>query len=290
MRQRISRKKLRRRRRFIRRLARMGVLCTMIIFMVLIVVTVVNLFCKIKNYDNGQSDVELAGKGLMESTEQPSDIEVVDLVQQLKEQDYPESLLELMEKHPETSEFVLGYKENKDKIVNPDLSHEVSEGEIPLFLQWDERWGYQFYGDDFMAVTGCGPACLAMVRCGLSGDTYWDPLKVARMADEQGYYVDGAGSSWELMTSGAEQIGLTAYEISFDENSILAELWAGNPIICVLGPGDFTTTGHFIVLVAADEYGDVTIRDPNSRRNSERTWRLEELMPQIRNLWGYILM
>ena len=77
------------------------------------------------------------------------------------------------------------------------------------------------------------------------------------------------------------------YGISFDESSILSELQAGTPIICVVGPGDFTTTGHFIVLAGADADGNITVKDPNSRQNSEKTWRIEELMPQIQNLWGY---
>ena len=37
------------------------------------------------------------------------------------------------------------------------------DGSVPLFLQWDERWGYRSYGGDFLAVTGCGPTALSMV-------------------------------------------------------------------------------------------------------------------------------
>ena len=54
-----------------------------------------------------------------------------------------------------------------------------------------------------------------------------------------------------------------------------------------MGPGDFTTTGHFIVLVGVDDRGEIMIRDPNSKKNSNKTWALEDLMPQIRNLWSY---
>ena len=208
-------------------------------------------------------------------------------VEQLAEEEYPESLIALWEKNPEAQNFVLNYPKNKDKDVEIDLAGEVTKGTIPLFLQWDERWGYETYGNDFLAVTGCGPTCLSMVRCGLSGETEWNPLTVAQMAEKQGYYVEGAGSSWELMSDGAEQLGLTVYSVIFVAEHIISALESGNPIICAMLPGDFTTTGHFIVLAGVDEGGKVIVRDPNSRINSETSWEVKDLIPQIKNLWGY---
>lgn len=207
--------------------------------------------------------------------------------EQMAEEGYPESLVELMERNPETKEFVRNYLKNKDKDFEIDLSEEVTEGTIPLFLQWDERWGYEKYGSDFMAITGCGPTCLSMVRCGLSGDTEWNPLKVAEMAEEQGYYVDGAGSSWDLMTEGAAELGLIANSVIYDAEHIMETLDSGTPIICIMRPGDFTTSGHFIVLTGVDEDGKVTVCDPNSRINSEKSWEVDDLIPQIKNLWSY---
>lgn len=201
--------------------------------------------------------------------------------------EYPESLLALLELNPEAEQFVRGYFENRDKHPEIDLSDEVVQGTIPLFLQWDERWGYETYGSDFLAITGCGPTCLSMVWCGLSGGTDWDPLSVAQFAEQGGYYVKGAGTAWDLMSYGAAELGLTVEDIVFDADHILARLRSGHPIICAMRPGDFTTTGHFIVLTGVDEYGKITVCDPNSRSNSEKTWDVEKLMPQIKNLWGY---
>ncbi len=202
-------------------------------------------------------------------------------------EEYPKSLIALLEKNPETEQFVLGYFENHDKQQQIDLKDEVEKGSIPLFLQWDERWGYETYGSDFMAVTGCGPTCLSMVVCGLSGECGWTPLEVADMAEREGYYVTGAGSSWDLMTEGAAQLGLTANEVIFDAEHIMADLKDGTPIICVMRPGDFTTSGHFIVLSGVDEEGNIRVCDPNSRINSDKTWEIDKLIPQIKNLWSY---
>ena len=141
--------------------------------------------------------------------------------------EYPQSLLDLLERNPETKDFVLDYPVNKDIDFEIDLSSELKEGTIPLFLQWDIRWGYEVYGSDFLAITGCGPTCLSMVRCGLGGEDEWNPLEVAKMSEEHGFYVDGAGTSWELMSTGAKQLGLDVYSVIYDEAHIIAELEKG---------------------------------------------------------------
>ncbi|MGN0402536.1 MAG: C39 family peptidase [Acetatifactor sp.] len=207
--------------------------------------------------------------------------------EQISQEEYPESLIALLERNPETKDFVLDYPQNKDIDFEIDLSDEVTKGTIPLFLQWDVRWGYKNYGSDFLAITGCGPTCLSMVRCGLSGDDEWNPLAVANMAEEQGFYVDGVGSSWDLMTAGAAQLGLIVNRVIYDEAHIVAELESGRPIICAMRPGDFTTTGHFIVLTGVDEDGQISVCDPNSRMNSDKSWKVDALLPQIKNLWSY---
>ena len=288
LRRRMTKRQLRRRRRILRRIARDIVL----LLMLLSVIGVIWGAVKLVKWITSDSKEECIKVTKMQ--EEPifeeaiiSSEELVNLATELRARGYPESLVELLEMHPETKEFVMEYEENKNKTVEIDLSKEVEQGTIPLLIQWDERWGYERYGGDFIAVTGCGPTCLSMVCCGLSGDTEWNPLAVAKMAESNGYYVEGEGSSWDLMVAGAEFIGLHAYTVSYDANSILYELENGNPIICVVGAGDFTTTGHFIVLAGADENGNVTVRDPNSRIKSTRKWHIDELMPQIRNLWRY---
>ncbi len=73
-------------------------------------------------------------------------------------------------------------------------------------------------------------------------------------------------------------------EIPLDEGRIIRNLEVGNPIICVMGPGDFTTSGHFIVLTQyADGY--VKVNDPNSPIRSQKQWKLTDIMPQMNNLW-----
>ncbi len=206
----------------------------------------------------------------------------------LPDGDYPDSLRELAQNNPETIDFVKQFPEKKDFQGKIDVSGDLTGG-IPLFLQWDERWGYRRYGGDYMAVNGCGPTCLSMVWCGLTGKSRWDPWQLAKKAEKEGYYVKGAGTSWDLMTKGATALGLKVEKLSLNEKHIVDRLQEGSPIICVVGPGDFTTQGHFLVLAGVEEDGKIIINDPNSPKRSGKRWKLKRLLKQIRNLWAYSL-
>ena len=60
----------------------------------------------------------------------------------------------------------------------------------------------------------------------------------------------------------------------------------GQPIVCSVGPGDFTTSGHFILLTGVED-GKFRVNDPNRRSNSEKLWESDPLAPQNRKLWPY---
>ena len=197
---------------------------------------------------------------------------------------WPAELIELMEKNPETEEFVLYYPLKKDLRPEIDLSGSVQTSAVPLLLQWDERWGYDRFAGELMGLSGCGPTCLSMVCLYLLDDPALTPRYMAAFAEEEGYSDRGNGSTWTLISEGGEKLGLEVEELPLHESSITRELEAGNPIICVMGAGDFTTTGHFIVLTGYAD-GFVTVNDPNSVQRSEKAWELSAIMGQMRNLW-----
>ena len=202
-------------------------------------------------------------------------------------EDYPQELLELAVRNPETVDFVADYPQEKDR-APAETVEEAERGTIPLLLQWDPRWGCAQYGDGPMALNGCGPTALSMVICGLTGDRTATPYAVAQYAQEMGYYVDGVGTSWELMSAGGAQFGVTARELPLSQSVMENALAAGEPIICSVGPGDFTTSGHFIVLAGIED-GKFQVRDPNRRSTSEKLWDYDTLAGQITNLWTFSL-
>lgn len=199
--------------------------------------------------------------------------------------DYPESLLALLSRNPETEQFVLQYPLKKDGLPVIDLSDMKDCQQVPLLLQWDQRWGYTKYGSDFMGITGCGPTTLSMVAIYLTGDTSLDPLTVADFARKNGYCVPGSGSSWTLISEGGPLLGLSVEEVPLDEGILTRTLANGTPVVAVMGPGDFTDDGHFLVLTGIKD-GKITLNDPNSPQRSETLWDYDTLKDQILVLWA----
>lgn len=202
----------------------------------------------------------------------------------LRLSDYPEDIRALLERNPETEAFVLNYPLEKNKEIDVDLSdYESCEG-VPLFLQWDRQWGYMTYGDGVAGLTACGPVCLSMAAYYWTRDEAYAPDKMIEFARDGGYYSWGNGSSWTLISEGAAELGFDVTEIPLVKKRILDNLEVGNPIICAMGPGDFTTTGHFIVLVGQED-GLIRVNDPNSVENSQKLWKFEDIESQFKNLW-----
>lgn len=197
--------------------------------------------------------------------------------------DYPSELISLLNRNSDTAEFVYHYPLEKDLEFEQDLS-EYTTDTVPLFLQWDRRWGYREYGNGIAGLTACGPVCLSMVAYYLSEDTRYTPGYMMTFAEENGYCVPGDGTSWTLFSEGAVSLGFDVTEIPLDMDRIFENLEVGNPIVCAMGPGDFTSEGHFVVMVAVED-GFLRIHDPNSIANSSTLWDYGKLQSQIENLW-----
>ena len=198
---------------------------------------------------------------------------------------YPQDLIDLYERNPETKDFVFEYPFVKDNPPAVDLSG-IDTSTVPLFLQWDQRWGYNQYSNELFGLSGCGPTCLSMVAVYLTGDTKMDPSWMGEFATSHGYSTDGNGSAWALFSEGGKTLGFDVTEIPLDEQRVIDNLQVGNPIAAVMGPGDFTSTGHFIVFTGYED-GKLKVNDPNSKANSEKLWEFAQIQSQIRNLWVF---
>lgn len=201
--------------------------------------------------------------------------------------DYPEELVDMLSRNIDMIDFVLNYPNKKGNVYSDNIGN-ISKGKIPLLLQWDERWGYANYGENIIAINGCGPTALSMVLAGLKGDSSITPYKVAKYAENNGYYVSGSGSSWSLMSDASSAFGVKSEELPLYKDTIMSILKKGQPIICIMGEGDFTTTGHFIVLTGIED-GKIKVNDPNSKARSNLLWDYDRIAPQIRNLWTFYI-
>ena len=198
---------------------------------------------------------------------------------------WPDELIRLLAGNRDTRDFVLNYPLEKDLTHAVDLEEYVHSETVPLLFQWDRRWGYREYGNELMGLSGCGPTCLSMVCLYLLRDAVYTPGYIAEFAERNGYCSPGNGSEWTLISVGGRELGLDVVEIPLDEARIIRNLEAGNPIICVMGPGDFTSTGHFVVMTGY-AVGKIQINDPNSPARSRMLWDYDAIKDQIRNLWA----
>ena len=198
---------------------------------------------------------------------------------------YPKQLKDLALKNEEALEFVYDYPAEHVKEHTIDLTEEASMDSVPLFVQWDKRWGYEKYSGNFFAASGCGPTTLSMVVVYLTHNREASPIAVAKYSKEAGYSVDGSGSSWTLISEGCRHYGVKAKTVALDESRMKAELDEGHPIVVNVGPGDFTDTGHFMVITGYDDEG-FSINDPNSIEKSGKRWLFRNISSQIRAVWS----
>ncbi|MBR2294263.1 MAG: C39 family peptidase [Clostridiales bacterium] len=207
--------------------------------------------------------------------------------------DYPSEFVNLLARNPDSMDFVLNYPWHEPVAQeNIDVSGEVNRFEVPRFYQWDERWGYMQYGNGPMGLTGCGPTCLSMVAVYLLQNPDMNPAWMAEYAENNDYYAydsESGGSLWTLMTDGGFGLGIDVTQIPVVQQRMELNLDVGNVIIAVVGPGDFTDGGHFIVITGYDEEG-FTINDPNSIERSDMHWPFDVLGPQIQACWVFRIL
>lgn len=201
--------------------------------------------------------------------------------------EYQKDVLELLYKNDETLDFVLSKSNFRMPGIFIKIDKECGNGVIPILQQWDPKWGWYKYGENILALNGCGPTSLAMVITGLTGNDGINPMEIAKYSDENGYH-EKAGTNWDLMTDIVEKYGVKGRRISVAKESFENALNSGNPIICSVGPGYFTEEGHFIVISGIKD-GKLIIHDPNSIKNSKKLWEFNDIKNQIKAAWAYSL-
>lgn len=212
---------------------------------------------------------------------------------------------DILDMMPDTTQLVKDINEVLEKDLFNDTTGAGGGGPvdtgglgsyIPLFLQGDSRWGNIRYGDATIRIAGCGPTSMAMVLTGLQGnnsaiDTNGDgvvsPPEAAAFSERRGHYVNGVGTSWAFYSDIAKSTGLNVKQIESGQYSqVLDHLRTGNPVIASMGPGTFTTEGHFIVLTGITADGKITVNDPASAKKSEMSWDFTNIIvPQCKQYW-----
>ena len=155
--------------------------------------------------------------------------------------------------------------------------------EVHYYNQLDARWKDLPYGvTSTIGEAGCGPTSLAMVVSSLTGNII-DPVQMCKWSYENGYLCEGSGSYHSLIPEGGRHFGLTVEGCSVNEpQRIVDALASGKLIIAIMGPGTFTTCGHFLVMRGVTSDGKILIADPASKSKSEKEWDLSIFFKEAR--------
>ncbi len=153
--------------------------------------------------------------------------------------------------------------------------------EVVYYNQSDEVWADQPYGTDDIGRYGCGPTAMAMVVASLTAHDI-DPAQMAERAYEDGYWAKRSGSYLSIVKGLSAAYGLTAAPIKERTPEALQEaLLSGNLVVALMGPGHFTSAGHFILLRGVTLSGALLVADPNSTERSLMEWAPQLILDEL---------
>lgn len=179
---------------------------------------------------------------------------------------------------------------------------DVKVGGVRYFSQCDPAWRTINYGDpgSTICTSGCGPTAASMIISTLKNDPSITPQVIADWGANNGmiYYENGesAGSKTAIAPRAAAAWGLTTRAMNKSRSSIEGVFNDGGYVFINVGPGDFTSGGHFIMLRGFDSNGKLLVSDPNdgnpgqSRylKKSQTAWDFDRVMSQTRGIVGIL--
>ena len=154
---------------------------------------------------------------------------------------------------------------------------------MPYFNQGDEQWAAKPFGRDPIGRYGCGPTALAMAVSGMTGNII-TPEALAGWAASAGYAALHSGSYLSIVQGTAARYGLDCASIPVNgatADTLYDALASGGVLVALMGPGHFTSGGHFILLHGVTLSGGILAADPNSRENSLVVWEPEIILSEL---------
>lgn len=169
------------------------------------------------------------------------------------------------------------------------------------YLQTDAKWkGYDYSAPGEktnIGEQGCGVTSAAMVIASLK-DSKVTPVTTADWSKKHGYKAKNCGTYYSYFVPQMQAYDLKCSQINNSNllnlsdasakvyhDKALAELQKENWLIACVGPGLWTSSGHYMLVYAYDN-GNVLIMDPASTRANKlkNTWAL--LSSQVKYYWA----
>lgn len=171
-------------------------------------------------------------------------------------------------------------------------------GDIRYFNQGDYKNYYYSsnvnvaqYGSATIASHGCGPTSMAIILSSFEKRDITPITTTQRVCALGGCTSDG--SYFWALESLAKEYGYKAQLVNrSDSAKVIAALESKNSLVVArMGPGTFTTGGHYIVLTGTRSDGYISVADPGSRTRTNQkwfTWKL--ILEQVRAESSFLIV
>lgn len=143
------------------------------------------------------------------------------------------------------------------------------------YKQGDSRWAkypYTSCGDKSQTIksSGCGPTCAAMIIATWI-DKKVTPPDMADLAVKNGYRTKNSGTAYAFFPFLAKKYGLkcTQYSGKYGFDPTIKALRKGALVVCCMGPGYFTASGHFI-LAWMDDGANIIVNNPGAGHSRDK--------------------
>lgn len=160
------------------------------------------------------------------------------------------------------------------------------------FMQTDSRWKNVMYcpindKSRTIGVQGCGPTAACMI-INEWFDKNYGPVECCDWSASAGYCTVNNGTYWSMMKALAVKFGCKfSQTASYDEAKDFLKSNKGSLIVCIMGKGNWTSSGHFILMYKCDN-NYVYINDPASTLDRRQKNTAALLKSQCRQYFCFV--
>lgn len=141
------------------------------------------------------------------------------------------------------------------------------------YKQYDSKWGSKMYSatgkkTQTVKTSGCGPTAAANVVATLK-DKSVTPWTLCQLYLQKGYRTASNGTAWAAMKWTAQKYGFSKFIQTSSLATLKACLDAGGYVVCSMGPGYWTSAGHYITAWKYDK-SYIYCNDPASTSRTKQ--------------------
>lgn len=180
---------------------------------------------------------------------------------------------------PEHAQLVMRYYSYNDVGATTTVSGNGGVS-VVYYSQADPRWGNIDFGGNTIQAAGCGPTSMAI--CISTLDKKVSPVTTCKWSAKAGYYVKGQGWSHSVIPGLAKHYKLKCTGIGKNKTALIKALKEKKLVVAIMGPGEFTDRGHYIVLRGMTKSGKILVADCGNRARN-KAYPFDTVFQQVKS-------